>query len=348
MDTSKFLSILYKDTDNSPASDIQYPDATLTPSSSLNWALNGGIRRGGFYCFSGPPSGGKSFMTMACISEMLKHDKTAVVIWFDAEWSFSSHFAKVFLPNLEDRDRILVRRSQPPTGSSIFDWYCDTLLGMVKDGLNVIAVVIDSINAIIAPKEGNAKSTEDHIMGDLSAYLPKALRKILSPSKPRLYDNFLGISVFFVSQVRDNLSPDAIYTHIKYITPGGKAFKHFIDADIQFEEIQSKKSKIFDESIMNMNSNAVETGHRCRAKIIKHKYGPPNRVAEFNIDYNKGVVDQEEEAAQLAINLGILKKEGNTYFLEDQKIAVGETAVIEAIVNDNDLYQKILEKVKLL
>lgn len=336
---------LWADTENICAKDIKMPDPIPTPSPSLNWALNGGIYPGGFYCFAGPPSGGKSFMALACVSEMLKKHKDGVVVWFDAEFSFSEHFLNIFLPDPEDAKRLIIRRAVPFTGSAIFDYFNDTLRGMVKDGLHLLACVVDSVGAFIPPKEGNSDSSEKHVMGDLSSYLPKALRLVSGPSKPCLRDGFEGITWIFISQVRENLDPSAAYTHQKWTIPGGKAFHHFADAQIMFEKVQSKKTGIFNDDYKNMNDSAIQIGHRVRAKVEKHKLGPPHRIVEFDLVYDVGVTNTPEEIATLGISLGIITKEGNTYSFDGEKLAVGEAKTVESIAGDSKIYNKIYNKI---
>ncbi len=342
MKIDKFLDKLYNDSSNQSAIDIAYPLPIPTTSHALNWMLNGGIRPGGFYCFIGPEQSGKSFMALSCIAELLKADKESIAFWFDCEHSFSTHFKNIFLPNPEDAKRLVVRRSDPPTGSEIFDYFINDVLGLVQDGLKIAGCVVDSLQTIVAPKESNAKSSEDHIMGDLSAYLPKAFRLISSPCKPKLAEGFQGIPWIFISQVRDNLDPSAIYTGKKYRRTGGKALGHNIDVEILFEPINAKAAKLYDESTKNMNESSTQIGHRVRAKIEKNRFGPP-RIAEFDINYNKGIVNQEIEIATLAKVLGLITKEGNTYSFNGEKVGVGEAAMIQAI-KDKKLLQESLIK----
>lgn len=343
MDLDKFLNKLYNDDNNDPASGVEYPDPVATPSPGLNWAINGGIRPGGFYCFEGPESSGKSYMALCCVAEMLKADPTAVAFWFDVEQSFSKHFADILLPDPEDQKRLIVRKCV--TGSDIFDYFKNTVVGLKQEGLNVVCCVVDSLNMIIAPKEANLKSSEDHVMGDLAAYLPKALRMVAGPSKPRLKHNEKGVAWIFISQVRDNLDPMAKYTGEKYTIPGGRAFRHALECEILFEIIQSNKTKLFDESIKNMNDADVQIGHRVRAKVKKNKFGPPSRVIEFDFMYSKGIVNQSEEIADLGIKLGLIRKEGNTYYFGDTKLAVGEEKTLQAIAESEDIQQSILKAI---
>lgn len=343
----KFLKKLYNDENNKPASKIELPNPIEMPSPGLNWALNGGIYPGGFYCFEGPEQSGKSFMALCCVAEMLKKDPEAVVIWFDTERSFNRGRLAIVLPDPQDQERVIVRQneSKPYTGSLIFDYFNDTIVGMMQEGLKVAACVVDSLQMIVPPKESELKSTEDHVMGDLSGYLPKALRLITAPSKPRLKENYNGVAWIFISQVRDNLSPTAMYSGKKYSISGGRAFKHALDTEVLFEIIESNKAKILDENIKNMNDSLIQVGHRVRAKVMKNRLGPPARVVEFDIHYDKGIINQPEEIATLGIKLGYLKKDGNTYYYKDQKIGIGEEKTIEAISKNISLQNEIVNSI---
>lgn len=343
VDLNKFLNKLYDDTLNVPASEVAYPDPVPTPSPGLNWAMNGGIRPGALYCFEGPEQSGKSFMALCCVAELLKKDKESVAIWFDAEGAFSSHFASILLPDEADQRRLVVRTAS--TGATIFDWFRDNIPGYMQQGIRICACVVDSLQTIVPPKEGNLKSTEDHVMGDLSGYLPKALRSISGPSKPRLKEGFDGIPWIFISQVRDNLDPSAQYTGKKYTISGGRAFKHALDVEMLFEIIEARKAKIFDESVKNMNDSSIQIGHRVRSKVQKNKLGPPHRVVEFDIVYSKGIVNTEQEVATLGMKLNLITKQGNTYYYGDRKLAVGEEASIKVLAEDKELCDEIYKKI---
>jgi len=325
-----------------PSNCIVSSPPVATDSPGLNYILNGGVRQGGMYIITGPEGCGKSFLTMSWVANLLRQDPQNVVIWFDVEKSFNPHFANILFTPEEFR-RCIVKRVD--FGSEIFDYFENTLLGNIEKGMKIAACVVDSVQAIIPPKEANSKSVEDHTMGDLSSMLPKALRKILTGSRPRLRDNFLGVAWFFISQVRLNLDPTAVYTGEKYKITGGSSFLHSVDVILELDQIKSKKAKIFDESQSNMNDTAVQIGNRVRAKVKKNRYGPPFRVSEFDLSYDYGIVNQHQEIFTLGYNLGIIKKEGNTYSLNDQKIAVGEANTAETIKSNQDLYKQIEKEI---
>ena len=343
---NKFLAKLYAHENNRPSNEITASDPIATPSPSLNWSIDGGIRPGGFYCFEGPESSGKSFIALCCVAELLKKDKDSIALWFDAEGAFSVHFLNILLPDVEDQKRLVVASSKGGMkGTDIFDYFNSEVLSMAQDGLKIAAVVVDSLQMIIAPKEANLKSTGDHLMGDLSSYLPKALRLISGPSKPRLKEGFVGIPWIFISQVRDNLDPSAAYTGKKYNISGGRAFRHALDVEILFEIIESKKTRIYGEEHKNMNDSAVQIGHRVRSTVQKNKFGPPKRVAEFDLIYDVGIVNQAAEIASLGIRLGLITKDGITYYYGTEKLAVGEPKTIELLASRPDIQDKIMFEV---
>lgn len=343
MSIDKILKKLYNDKNLTPANAIRVPDPIATVSPALNYALNGGIRSGGFYCFSGPESSGKSFLALSCVAQLLRKNPEGVVFWFDVEKSFSEHFAKVLLTP-DEYERCVIKRCD--FGSDIFDYFENTILGLIDEGLNVVGCVVDSLQAIIPPKELNAKSTDDHLMGDLSSYLPKAMRKILKGSRARLNNEYQGVPWIFISQVRLNFDPTAVMRGEKYSSTGGKAFDHFIDVKLLLEPIKSKKSRVVDDSQMNMNDTAIQIGHHVRAKVTKNKYGSPDRVVEFTLLYDYGIVNQHEEVFILASSLNLIKRDGHSYLFKDQKIAVGEAATINAIKENKELYQQIEKSIQ--
>ena len=123
MSIDKILKKLYNDKNLTPANAIRVPDPIATVSPALNYALNGGIRSGGFYCFSGPESSGKSFLALSCVAQLLRKNPEGVVFWFDVEKSFSEHFAKVLLFP-DEYERCVIKRCD--FGSDIFDYFENT------------------------------------------------------------------------------------------------------------------------------------------------------------------------------------------------------------------------------
>lgn len=335
-ETLKVWDKLLKDGDMVPSDKLVDCKPVPTPSPSVNWALEGGIMPGRVYCYEGPEASGKSFFAMESIKELLKTDPNGIVVWYDAEMSFSFHWRDILIAP-EDHKRIYVRQKNVST--DIFDHFNDKLMDIVENkGGKILGCVIDSLQAIIPPKEQSMESTGKHVMGDLSQYMPKALRRILADSRKH------NIPWIIISQVRENLDPQAKYTGRKYVVSGGMAFRHAIDTELLFEKVWSKESKIYGD-MKNMNDTPQQVGHTVRVKVMKNRIGQPNRVAEFKLHNNKGIVNVEEEIIHLAKNLGVITLKGSSYYFNDQLIAAGKEKTAEMIASSEDLRKAILDKV---
>jgi hypothetical protein len=138
-------------------------------------------------------------------------------------------------------------------------------------------------------------------MGDLSKFLNPSLKVILEII--RKYD----LMTIFVQQVNMNLNPDEVkYQNKKWVIPNGQSLKHFCETMALVERVESKDSKIFDDSMKSIREIAVQNGHTVRVRVEKANLDSPFREAEFQVDYRKGIVNTALEVAKLAANLGVI------------------------------------------
>jgi len=138
-------------------------------------------------------------------------------------------------------------------------------------------------------------------MGDLSKFLNPSLKVILEII--RKYD----LMTIFVPQVNMNLNPDEVkYQNKKWVIPNGQSLKHFCETMALVERVESKDSKIFDDSMKSIREIAVQNGHTVRVRVEKANLDSPFREAEFQVDYRKGIVNTALEVAKLAANLGVI------------------------------------------
>ena len=334
------LAKLYKGGNFKPSSDLRPSLPTSTPSPSVNWAIGGGIYPGLVYCYEGVESSGKSYFAMECVKNLLKSDPNGIVLWYDAEFSFAhsgSHWRDLLIAP-DDHARIAVKESNNVV--EIFDDFNRVIMDLVVNhGAKILAVVLDSIQAVKPPAEAKADKSTSIIMGDLSKYLPRAFRLIIADS--RKYD----IPWLMISQVRQNLDPNAKYTGKQYISSGGQAFKHHTDVEMFFDTAWGKDSKLYGES-KGMNEKPVQIGHTVRMKVRKSKVCPPHRIAEFKVSYKQGIVEVDSELVHLAINLGIITRDGSYYYFNEQKLGLGKPKTIEVVMASPELREAIMKDVE--
>jgi RecA/RadA recombinase len=283
----------------------------------------------------GPPKSGKSLLSAAFIGELMQKDPEAIVVHFDTE----------FRDNLDtwneafgiDPERFISRQTNNP--EEIFDYIANDLNAMIQEGAPIKMIVIDSLAMIYYPKESRKESTTDFVIGDASAYLPGAMKKIL----PVVRKN--KIALILCQHVRDQMDP-MLQRVQRYNIPGGRGLKHSVEAWMLVEKINAKDSKVFDTERKDGAGNAIQSGHAIRVRMEENSLGPQNRAAEVFLDYQKGIVDQHVQVADLAINMGIVERPNNMSYAFDGKKWVGRDSFLEALKQDKNLQTKLVEKIK--
>lgn len=266
-------------------------------SHSLNWAVgNNGIIEGSKVLFYGPEQSGKSTVIDLSVIALLNKYNTPndIAIKFDTEFATigSDFYEKLG----GDPTRYLVKPTNDPL--DIFDWTKSELPKLFESGINVRAIVIDSIRGISFPKDIKEKTTDANRMGGTGAsYLPGAFKLIL----PVLYK--YKTTLFMVQQVQEEMDQ---YKKARWpwILPDGRSLKHNSDYMIQVERIESKESLQKDDK--ESFGTEVVSGHKIKAKIKKNRTAAPFRTAMFTLDFNKGIVGQGEELFELAKGLGVI------------------------------------------
>jgi RecA/RadA recombinase len=285
----------------------------------------------------GPESGGKSLIAQVIMAEIQKKYPEGICLIFDTEYSLSKEW---FTKLGGDPSRLFLRQTNDPT--EIFDWVENKLKPKVDEGMPVKAFCIDSIAAIRFPKDipKEGKDTTAQMMGGTgAAYLPRAFKAIVPTIRPH------NITTILVQQVRENID---MYTKARnpWTVPDGKALKHYSDYIIQVERMENKDSLVKSET-------GVITGHTVRITCKKNKAGAPYRVAEFKLDYDKGIVGTENEVFELAKALEVithpLNKEtgeinSHQWVILDkpEEVFKPEEALRSAIANDPVMQQRVL------
>lgn len=313
-----------------------------TPSPSFTWAVGGGGFELGRTClFVGPESGGKSLMSLLLGAqlqrELKKEDPWIVYISSEYDMTGPKVEAMAKLCGV-DISRLLVRNKNKPV--DIFDWAETKIPELIRNGINVKMLVVDSIKAIQGPKEQNLDTSEDFVMMDLAAYLPKALRMLLPVSRD------FGILTILVQQV--NMETDLIKLKQgkKWNIPSGQALKHASDYTCMFEKIERKDCKLFDSGRTLMNGKSEQTGHRVRVTVEKNRCGAPFRVGEFDLKYSEGIVNQHVEIADLALGMTIIQRLNNVTYAYGDKTWKGRDNMIASIKEDPALQEELLREIK--
>lgn len=286
-------------------------DVVQTGSFSLDLALGvGGFPRGRIVEVYGPEASGKSTLALHAIAEVQK--KGGKVAYIDAEHALDPDYAKKLGVKLND---LLV--SQPDSGEDALN----ILENLVRSGM-IDAVVVDSV-AALTPRAEIEGEMGAQFIGLQARMMSQALRKITA-----LADRSKTL-IIFINQLRDKIGMMGYGDPTT--TPGGRALKFYASVRVDLRRIaQIKKG----EEVI---------GNRTRAKVAKNKVAPPFKIAEFDIMYGEGI-SYEGDVLNMAIKTAVVKKAGNTYSFEDEKLGVGLEASREKLKSDKKLLENIKKK----
>lgn len=315
-----------------------------TGSHSLDNALSsGGNPKGRLIQYYGPPGSGKTLMSMIAIVEAQKDDPTAHQLFIDAEQTFSETWAQQL--GVDISRVIVVDGDTAVNGRKCFEM----LLGVPKEDskthiykgkskeglldkimskeLNINMIVLDSLGSIIPPGEDISIIGKMN-MALLSRFLTTTFRKLsLEVSKAM-------VPFIIINHKKANMDP---YSG-DHTFSGGNTYAHFLSANIYFEPINAKEEKI-------LNERDEKIGQAIKATVEKSKFGPWPRAARFKVDFAIGIINKEEEIAQLAIDYDVIDKPSNVSYVFGDRKWVGFPKFCEGIAEDPTFAQELLLKI---
>src|SRR6056297_4052559 len=280
--------------------------AIPTGALSLDIALGvGGLPRGRVVEIYGPESSGKTTVALHVIAEAQRAGGIAAFI--DAEHALDPTYAEALGVDINE---LLV--SQPDTGEQALE-----ITDMLVRSSAVDIIVVDSVAALTPRAEIEGDMGDSH-MGLQARLMSQALRKLTS------IINKTNTIVIFINQIRMKIG---VMFGNPETTTGGNALKFYSSVRIEIRRrAQIKKG---DQII----------GNRVKVKIAKNKVAPPFRRAEFDIMYNEGI-SAAGDILDIGVEYGVIKKSGNTYSFNEEKLGVGRENSKKTLRSDNSLMKK--------
>lgn len=315
------------------ASDMFVPQRFPSGSLVQDVALNGGFAANHWAEIYGLENHGKTAVTL----KMLAYNQ-ALDPEFQTLWVASEHYDLDQATALGvDTSRVQVLSTQDMAFA----------YGTALDYLNQRAadmLVLDSYPALIPPDE-DEKDMDEYTRAEGAKMTNKFFRKagkagLRDPHDPEDRP-WVGV---FINQPRDSMK--TVWTPQGQkpldVTPGGLGknyafYTRLIVARAEWLMIGSDRNK-------------TKVGQAIRTTAIKHKGGPPQRVASMDfyfteterdgVHYDRGAYDIAKDVVTASVLMGTLHKGGAWYRFEDESWN-GIKAVLEAVREDDSLRERI-------
>lgn len=309
-----------------------------TVSPSINWIFSksAGLPFMEFMLLWGPPKAGKSVVSDAFVSALHAKDPNAMAMKFDTEFREMGHKENFW--NIDESRYPVFNVNEPQL---IFDRLVKDIFPMVEQGMPLKLVIIDSLQGIQGVKAANADSVTNHQMGDHAMTIQKGLMAIM----PFLRRH--KISLISTAHIRGNL--DAGMYGPKEKMAGGWHQKHSYEYFVKVTRDNSAEGKTdalgnkLESEVKDFKGKNERTGHKIYIEMTENSRGVAGRSGQITFDYEKGIVNIEEEIFELAKNLNLVQRPNNrTYSLNGVNFNSKEEFIV-AIRDNEDVRNQLLK-----
>lgn len=297
------LSQLNKDYENVATTGDQYPKAEFISSGVYKFdaVTGGGFARGHMTEVHGLEGSGKTTLCVQAIAHAQSLGYTCALV--NAERRFDTERAEELGVDL--KKLILLH---PKYGEQA----CDIMRDLIDSG-EIDLLILDSLPALSSRFE--MESTDGGAQPGTQAKMWSTFIRKIIPG----FDNKKTAFVV-INQMKLNLAINPYAPGAKdfYVFPGGQSQKYHSSNRIEIKKLEK----------------ASEFGFKVKFRSVKTSFTKPFMEMETFFDWEKGF-SIEADILEMAIDKGIITKDGASYSMDGEKIAHGQKKMRELMEDDN-------------
>jgi len=270
-----------------------------TGSSLLDLAIsnrpNGGIPVGRITELTGLEASGKSLIGAHLLANTQKQKGLAVYI--DTENAMNEEFARAIGIDIKSMLYIQLEAIE-----DIFEVIENIILKIREsDNNRLVTIIVDSVAGATTKVEQEADFEKDGWATSKAIIISKAMRKMTQ---------LIGrqrICLVFTNQLRVRLG---VSFGDPYTTSGGKALGFHASCRLRLKAAGQIKAKV--------DGKEQVIGIKLKAQVVKNRMGPPLRIAEFQIYFDRGI-DDYGSWLQVMKDYDLVQQGGSWYTYTDSK-----------------------------
>lgn len=301
-----------------------------TPSLALTAAMSGGWAMGRMGLIWGPKSAGKSTFLLHQIAIAQRAGK--VCAYMDSEKGFDKVWAQKNGVNIEE----------------LIYTQTGTVTDMVNDGVDLMnagvdLITVDSLSFMMpstfVDENGELKDFQKTgAIGGMARSLSPALSQMMYANK---HDSL----ILFVSQVR-MAQKGSMYWGAAPM--GGKAVDHAMSQSVKLFASEGKDALIKGETVLGDRIIEKPIGRKVTWTVDKDRIGPGlGSTGEYTLYFDGDYigVDNVAEILKLGVEVGVIRKAGAWFYLDEEQIGQGELKAAAKLREDEDMYNDIKRRI---
>lgn len=287
----------------------------------ISGSVYGGIPSGRTIVFAGPPSVGKSLISMSTAGNALNKNKYNTVIFFDSEGGANEDMAKnAGVIDTSLIEHILVESAEDAT-TKILQTYELLKAQKEKDKDFKALLILDSLGGLVPTKVYTDAQKDKQVQdqGNRARLLNTMVKACMIPAVKT------NSSIIFLNHVYE--SPGEMYVSKIKDQSGGLGSQYVSTVNIQCEKLYVKPEK--DEE-----ADTFYKGNRLSFITCKNRLVCPFYEAQINLDFNNGFF-RYDGLFDAAVEYGYIQTPTQGYFIvpsySDTKLRKSEIMTNEKI-----------------